>query len=217
LLQSEVQAVDAEIESLDGRLDGLRDEIDELLNKVDAVQPAPPPEPADEETPPDTREVKFRPPLERRDERPALAFVIENDRISVINWDSLTEQVRAVAAERNGRVPIDIPLEGMDFRVVGSVTGPFLGDVDLVLTRREGASGEPIADAASQDGEFMGQLRAVSPSTHTINFLVYPDSFEGFLKARTAAWEEGFDVGWNQFASGEEIRLGQGAGGSTVN
>ncbi|HUG92361.1 MAG TPA: hypothetical protein VML55_16095 [Planctomycetaceae bacterium] len=207
LLQSQVHAVDVEITALDVRMNTLRDEIDELLRKVEQVKP---PAPADEPRPEpetETRTEKFRPPLERVVEKEDVAFVVQNECLSLVDWDSLNQQIRS---QLQGTGPFEIELTGMDFRVTRHA------DDRLLLIRRPGSLGEPIERAESPASRFLSRLEMLDREKYAVRFLVYPDSFEAFRRARAVAWTKGFEVGWSPQAPGSDIELGAGARGSTI-
>ena len=63
----------------------------------------------------------------------------------------------------------------------------------LPLRGMRGESGTEIARERSQFRTFLGQL---DPETEYLGFVVRPDGFKTFRKAREIAWEAGFDVGW---------------------
>ncbi len=79
----------------------------------------------------------------------------------------------------------------------------------MVLTRISGR-GESIDDAVKPTGDFARALRRLSPETHILQFLVWPDSFEAYLTARELANSQNFSAGWEPMTTPAEYRIGLG-------
>jgi len=73
-----------------------------------------------------------------------------------------------------------------------------LGDGMLYSPRYPG-SGETPEEMERSRSEFRQLLKDLHPGQDYLAFIVRPDSFEAFRKARQIAREEGFDVGWEPF------------------
>lgn len=57
-------------------------------------------------------------------------------------------------------------------------------------------SGESPQELSQVSSEFHSLLKTLNPQTDYLAFIVRPDSFAAFRRAREIAWQKGFDVGW---------------------
>ncbi len=60
---------------------------------------------------------------------------------------------------------------------------------------------------------FRQALNQLNPQEDALLFFVRPDSFECFRTARTVAWQQGFDVGWEPLTKDQPIAFVSGGGG----
>ncbi|ERN43158.1 hypothetical protein KR51_00000500 [Rubidibacter lacunae KORDI 51-2] len=89
-----------------------------------------------------------------------------------------------------------------DYRVRLSGTGAI--EFELVAN----ADGESSGDLARPGSEFRQLLASLNPRGDYLAFVVRPDSFEVFRKARQIAQAEGFEVGWEPFPSERSLAFG---------
>ncbi|HIK37799.1 MAG: hypothetical protein NZ901_12650 [Geminocystis sp.] len=73
----------------------------------------------------------------------------------------------------------------------------------IVFQPRKDVSGETIE-------EFVNFLKQLNPRENYIAFIVRPDSFRVFRKARQTAWNLGFDVGWEPLEYDSVLVFGSG-------
>ncbi|PPS44789.1 hypothetical protein [Chroococcidiopsis sp. TS-821] len=66
----------------------------------------------------------------------------------------------------------------------------------LIYEPLSNESGESIQELAQVSSEFHSLLKTWNPQTDYLAFIVRPDSFAAFRRAREIAWQKGFDVGW---------------------
>ncbi|MEC4805679.1 MAG: hypothetical protein SAJ12_18555 [Jaaginema sp. PMC 1079.18] len=69
-------------------------------------------------------------------------------------------------------------------------------------------AGEKPGEIQAATSDFRAVLNKLNPQTDYLAFLVRPDSFTGFRKARELAWEQGFEVGWEPMESDRAIVFG---------
>ena len=210
LLEAQVGQVDASINQLNGRLQPLKQEIEELLESLDAVQPPPK---KNEEKPRDkvTKEVPFRPPFERFDiDRRSVSFIVEDGRVSFLDFEEINKQLQKALAGKSGMVSINFDLPESDFRIEGKASGQ---KAALKVVRRAGAAGEGLAEAEKENSRFRQTIARLSPKEVIVNFNVYPDSFDEFRSLRQIVWDGQFDLGWHPKKSGDVIELSYGSGG----
>jgi len=65
----------------------------------------------------------------------------------------------------------------------------------LVLVRREGA-GEDIDQLRRTVSRYRRHIGGINPEQYYLRFLVWPDSFEGYLEARKLSTKRGMLAGW---------------------
>lgn len=80
----------------------------------------------------------------------------------------------------------------------------------LVFRPRETVSGESPKQLSQEDSEFQTILKNLNPQTDYLAFLVRPDSFSTFRRAREVAGERNFDVGWEPMKADTAIVFGSG-------
>ncbi|MDS3861191.1 hypothetical protein RIF25_10275 [Thermosynechococcaceae cyanobacterium BACA0444] len=73
-----------------------------------------------------------------------------------------------------------------------------------------GETPERVGQANSVFRQTLNQLR---PQTDALLFFVRPDSFDCFRAARTVAWQQGFDVGWEPLNNQQPITFVTGGNG----
>ena len=83
---------------------------------------------------------------------------------------------------------------------------------ELVLEPRENVSGEGDAEIANEAGVYRSALKRADPKIQSVVFLVRNDSYGVFLKARGAAADNLFSVGWELLDDNERVRFGLGGG-----
>lgn len=207
VLQTQVRQVDASIDDLNGRLQPLRQEIEELLEKLDRAQP--PEKEAQEPPPREAKEIAFRPPFEQlKLGRKTVSFVVEEGRISFLDFEEVDRQLANALQGKSTVVSINVDLADSDFRLEGKASQDML---DLRLVRRPGSPGETWEAAARPDSQFRKKLAQLDPQNVDVDFAVYPDSFEQFRQLRQLVWDNKFDLGWSPQSAGEPIKLARGA------
>lgn len=80
---------------------------------------------------------------------------------------------------------------------------------------------QPLDPFAGENPERVGQVNSVfrqtlnqlRPQNDALLFFVRPDSFDCFRAARTVAWQEGFDVGWEPLTDQQAITFVSGGSG----
>lgn len=88
------------------------------------------------------------------------------------------------------------------------------GNGGIVFQPKEGVKGETLRELGGKNSEFVDFLKQLNPRENYIAFIVRPDSFQVFRKARQIAWNLGFDVGWEPL--GDDSILVFGSGGREV-
>jgi hypothetical protein len=83
---------------------------------------------------------------------------------------------------------------------------------ELVLEPRENISGEAETALAGEGSAYRAALKKADPKIQSIIFLVRNDSYGVFLKARGAAADNLFSVGWELLDDNERVRFGLGGG-----
>jgi hypothetical protein len=89
---------------------------------------------------------------------------------------------------------------------------PIMGVTYVVLecVLKPSKSGEALEAALEPTSALMKQLDKLDPSKNTLQFYVYPESYEIFKKLRSMAYTKGYDVSWSPYATGETVFLGAG-------
>ncbi|OKH26341.1 hypothetical protein [Chroogloeocystis siderophila] len=68
--------------------------------------------------------------------------------------------------------------------------------IGLIYEPLRSDSGESTQELMQVSSEFHSLLKTFNPQTDYLAFIVRPDSFVAFRRAREIAWQKGFDVGW---------------------
>ncbi len=79
----------------------------------------------------------------------------------------------------------------------------------LVLDRREGA-GEAAEELRRSGSQYERQVKRIDPDEFYLQFLVWPDSFEVYLKARAISSERGLLAGWHAQTTKAEYTIDLG-------
>jgi hypothetical protein len=80
--------------------------------------------------------------------------------------------------------------KNFEYRLIARGRAPY-----LELTRRS-AFGESLEEIAAPNSDFARQLKQIDPSKYYLQFIVWPDSFETYIKARQLATEKNILAGW---------------------
>lgn len=78
----------------------------------------------------------------------------------------------------------------------------------------ESAPGETPEELSQKGSEFSTILKQLDPINDYLAFVVRPDSFDAFRKARAQARRAGFEVGWEPYQ--EETPIVFGSGGRSI-
>lgn len=228
-LQAQMEQVQQSAKALNGQLDSLRTEADELFKKVDQLQPPPPekslPENSAKAQP---REVKFRPPFERADDKEQIIFWVQDQRLTFLEGPaSLEKDILGLAGKKTGKIRVSqLGFTNNAFVINGTAViekgekGMVSVDMNhpdsmLDMVRRPDAPADGLADLPGETSAYFKKLKSLDPKTHSVQFMVYPDSFEAYRAARARAWEQGFDVGWQPMTPGKAFSVA--TGGARVN
>lgn len=88
-------------------------------------------------------------------------------------------------------------------------------DLDsLMYEPLENVAGESPSQLNATSSQFRQKLSQLNPNETYIAFIVRPDSFQAFRRAREIAWQAGFDVGWEPSTFDNPLVFG--SGGRTV-
>ncbi|MFT7640710.1 MAG: hypothetical protein ACI9G1_002454 [Pirellulaceae bacterium] len=77
-----------------------------------------------------------------------------------------------------------------EYRLIARGRAPY-----LELTRRTGF-GESLEEISAPTSDYIRQLKQIDPSKYYLQFIVWPDSFETYIKAREMATSQGILAGW---------------------
>lgn len=83
-------------------------------------------------------------------------------------------------------------------------------NLDSLLYKPTGVQGESSEELIEPDSEFKSLLADMNPASDYLAFIVRPDSFEAFRKARQEARKAGFEVGWEPYPEENPIIFGSG-------
>lgn len=216
-MKSQLRDVDNDIEQQKRELRTLREAVDELLKKAEKIKKPLVVENEEKKEPP--RKQRYRLPLRQFVTKKHITFVVEDGYVSFMDWEALNIELRKFVDGKSGRVNLNFEVPGTVFIVQGSLDvqpGPRFSNVNVRAVRKDGDMGEPVKDALRDSSTFRRKLGTVSPDTHVVNFLVYPDSFKAFRQVRTVAFQNKFEVGWELQKNGAILRLGKGGGGTEI-
>jgi hypothetical protein len=82
--------------------------------------------------------------------------------------------------------------------------------LDLKCVLKDGHAGEPIESVLDDASPAMKQFGDLDPSKNTVQFTVFPDSYEVFKKLRAHAYAKGFDVAWSPMSVDQDVMLTSG-------
>ena len=83
-------------------------------------------------------------------------------------------------------------------------------NLDSLLYEPTPVPGESSEELTQPDSEFKTLLSEMNSESEYLAFIVRPDSFEAFRKARQEARQEGFEVGWEPYPEENPIIFGSG-------
>jgi hypothetical protein len=221
-MQTRINDIDAQIGVLQRKNSLLHEEIAKLIRELESLQT---PENSEEpEIPPapKPRQVLFRPPLLRYVEKDTpLAIVCRNGQVALIDFVEYQGSKKRILADQG---MIERLFQGEELRLAA-------GDFDIVWKPEfEGSSreriaisqeaqpkrsteGEDFSDAVRTGSRLEVRLRDLDDENSVIQFVVYPDSFDGFRQVRNMVWKRKFGVNWVPMSHAEPIFIGGGSGG----
>ncbi len=180
---------------------------------------------------PATSTVRLPDPRPAPPDSEAVVFLCRFGRVLAEDemWDQLVVGVRD-ALGWNGPIPVST-LAGQVKKVQQYFNRNVVGNNDLrwrmvidspllfaVLEWRRQEAGETLAQIAAADSHFRERITAIDPRSHYVQFVVWSDSFESYLRARKITEEAGLGAGWIVYDFEEEVRLNLFAeGGSAPN
>lgn len=98
-----------------------------------------------------------------------------------------------------------------NFRVdTGYYLVSFINGEGLQYEPIPNADGDDKKDLRQADSQFKNTLQNLDSDVHYVAFIVRPDSFSTFRRAREIAWNQGFDVGWEPFDQSSVLVFGSG-------
>lgn len=222
--QAALAESDRRLQDLERRMADLEDNLRRLLQRAQAALPA-----ADGGEParpaiaaaaaPPTKQLKLRPPLEQLTTQEALIVCCRDSRVSCVDLAALNRSLARLRQRRPptaaAREPFQFDLPDCPMRCEGFMegrvgTGQFKEEV--ILNFKPGEHGESEQELARAESRFQQALSQHRPEKCYLQFGIWPDSYELFLKVRDLAWQAGYDVGWVPLDTGEPIRLGKGLG-----
>ena len=217
-LQTDMERSDHALRDLEGRMPTLRESLRQLLKQTRAIRP---PDRAKKPSarPEPPRQVEYRPPMEQRTTQKAIIFACKERGIGFIDLKVVNRRLREIRASRNPktakreRFKFDLP--GSGFQCEGFIEGRLGAPAfkeEATIDSKPGCFGENGMEIQRPGSCFRRALQSHRPGRFYVSFGVWPDSYEVFRKARSLAWEAGYDVGWVPLATGEPIELGSGPG-----
>jgi hypothetical protein len=234
VLQGQLAAIDQKLATATAKLPGLKSQVQDLVAKINSVQApaaakAEPKEDVKEENLQPQR-VEYRPPLYKKtDKKPSVIFVCREGRVLAVDLAALdaaldTASAAAKAANKDARSYLRtgafFSLRAGDFDVsVVEVLERIRGNKIQLLPRYEavpksGRAGESREEIEGTGSAFRAYLTKLNPGNVYLQFTVYPDSFDVFRQARSAAWARGFDLIWRPIEVGGKVKIGGGSGGT---
>ncbi len=102
--------------------------------------------------------------------------------------------IRAFNSQKRSSFGLDLSLKNINETIY------------LVVTP-DGKSGDKADRLATSASTFNRLLRRINPQQFYLRFIVWPDSFETYLTARSVADEFGIQAGWEAYAPTQEYRL----------
>jgi uncharacterized small protein (DUF1192 family) len=210
LLEEGIEQTVEVLSVLEIRITRLRNGVESIRGEIAKIGRAGKRPPGPGPKPP--RQVLFRPPLEQFTDKKAVLLVCENNRVSLVDIDGIHAQYLPIdkrAKNNRGKEEFRFEVPGSDFRFEGSVdysTGK--RRLRMAAVRLPGRDGETLEEIQRPESRLKRKIAGRSTAEYYVTFAVWHDSFEAFLKARSLAWDAGFDVGWTPMSSGEKMELG---------
>ena len=179
--------------------------------------------------------VTIQTPLASPTEKESLWFEIQDNKVSYLNL----RDVREKEIELTGNLPNcnrnsgEANYQSCQLSLLGRQSN-FRTDTDSyrVRTVDNGVSllfqpqsdniGETTTQLTAADSVYKQVLSRYNPSQDYLVFIVRPDSFEAFRTARKAAWDAGYEVGWEPHPQDAPIKIrtiigSELPGGRTIN
>lgn len=92
-----------------------------------------------------------------------------------------------------------------------------LENLNSLLYQPKSNEGESAEELLLTDSDFRSTLEELDPKSEYLAFIVRPDSFDTFRKARTQARKQGYDVGWEPYEEETPIAFTAfGSGGRSI-
>ena len=214
-LQQETRQLGDEIRDQEGRLTRLRETIERLRKELRGRTPGQKAALGGRPSKQQPEQVVYRPPIEQFTRQQPIAFLCEEGRVSYLDLDALERQLKSLESsgkgvDGSGR-PFAFDLADSDFRVRGSFRGTAKRLVaQMEVHRKPNRPGETWEEIQRPESRFQRELRRIgarNPSTCFVDFGVWPDSYETFRRARSLAWQAGYDVNWSAEQAGRALRL----------
>lgn len=158
----------------------------------------------------------FRTPFVQKTEKTALLFECRNKRVAFIDKANLHEQLEAYRRQikKQGLTELQLrrKLQSEQYKIEDTYyqadLAKFINDDLEVFIPKEDQQGENIHHLGTEDAEFKSLARQIDPQVNFAFFLVRPDSYRVFRKARKILWDLGVQVGWEPLSLGQQIIFG---------
>lgn len=160
-------------------------------------------------------------PLVRPTQKLAIFFEADSQRIRMIDVDAVDTVMRKRlarnrAAIRRGALSVDEALTGTI--LAGDYLARWEGDAAagrISFTYRPQPTGGTHIDSLNRsDSPFLARIATLDTGTAFVAFLVRPEGYPTFRKAREVAARRGLEIGWEPVERGRLIRFG--SGGRTI-
>ncbi len=212
LLRSEIAAVEQNLKNLEAKLPQLRRQVQELIDRAGQVHPPKEQQNAKDEEK-EAKTVEFRPPFSRESQKDTnAAFVCQENRIYLFDLAAFESALKQKNPQKGEKVQLasgdyDVLIKDLVLVLVGNQIGRApLGELIL----KAGHRGEALEQIHNPQSVFQVRLKQLDPAKNTLQFQVYPDSFQAFREARAIAWKLEFGLNWSPLEAGSNVKVGHG-------
>ncbi len=158
----------------------------------------------------------FRTPFARKTEKKPLFFECRNERVLFINKNKMHEKLEEYRFKIEEQQLTDIEIKEKiqskyytieDDHYYADLNKFVFNDLEVFLPK-EGKHGETVGQLSAELSEFKSLAQNIDPDKNFVFFLVRPDSYDVFRKARKILWKLDIQAGWEPLVPGRQIMFG---------
>ncbi|MBI5787830.1 MAG: hypothetical protein HZA78_03110 [Candidatus Schekmanbacteria bacterium] len=158
----------------------------------------------------------FRTPLARKSEKEPLFFECSNGRVAYIDKVTLDKKMEEYRQAIHLRGLKEVEIQQMaESKLYKIESEHYQLDLErlnvdnlMVLVPRKADQGESVQKLDQAESAYKKLVKGIDTEKNFVFFIVRPDSFDVFRKARKLLWDSNIQAGWEPLKAGRPITFG---------